>query len=109
VGDVLKVDADSLWLLAEDVTSVGADLNATNELVSRYGDAVGASCVRDALGGFESHWSRGRREIAEKAETLSSMLSQSADAYVDTDGQVGAALSNQHTSVNASGTGACAV
>jgi hypothetical protein len=105
VGDVLKVDADSLWLLAEDVTSVGVDLNATNELVDRYGDAVGAWCVRDALGGFESHWSRGRWEIAEKAESLSSMLGQLADVYVDTDGQVGDALSSQHMWVSATGAG----
>ena len=97
MADVLKVDADALWGLAADITSVSEDLNATNELLTKYSDAVGSAEVRDALSGFESHWSRGRRLIAEKATSLASMLAESADAYVETDGSMAGALTQQTT------------
>ena len=45
MADVLKVDADALWGLAADITSVSADLEATNDLLNRYCDAVGSGDV----------------------------------------------------------------
>ena len=103
MADVLKVDADALWGLAADITSVSADLEATNDLLSKYCDAVGSGDVRDALSGFESHWSRGRRLIAEKAASLGSMLAESADTYVETDTSMAGALTQQKTSTRAGG------
>ena len=98
MADVLKVDAEALHSLAANITSASEDPNVTNELLSPHSDAVGSQAVRDGLCGFESHWSRGWRTIAEKASSLGQMLSDSADTCVETDAMAASALTPQKTS-----------
>lgn len=88
----LKVATPTLRDLAGEVKTVSAKLDDSPSLLSQHRDDVGCKTTGSALESFEDHWSRGRRKLREKSEAIGSMLTDSADAYEDTDAAAAAAF-----------------
>ena len=94
----LVVDVDGLEALVATVKGVQAEMNRTPDLVDAVGEAMGSGDVSGALDHFQSHWHDGRKHLNNSADTMTSMLGESAQAYRRTDDQLaGSAQTHQTT------------
>lgn len=58
---------------------------------------MGSGAVSGAMDHFQSHWHDGRKHINDSANTMTSMLSDSAAAYRRTDSELSTSLSHSES------------
>jgi hypothetical protein len=94
----LIVDVDGLEALVGTIKRVQDGLNSTPDLVRSAAEAMGSGDVAGAMDHFQDHWHDGRKHISDNAETMTSMLGDSAAAYRKTDTQLASSVTeNQST------------
>jgi len=91
----LVVDTSQLSALGGQLGTVRDKLAATGAELDARAGSIGSPTVLDAFRAFEDHWGRGRRELTESADALAQMLTDSADSYLDVDGQLSDGLTTQ--------------
>lgn len=88
----LVVDLDGLSALAAALRRIEARLEAARSELRGAAPDLGDEQVASALERFESRWRDGRKDIAENAEALTTMLGESVAAYRRADQQLAAAV-----------------
>ena len=88
----LVVDLDGLSALAGTLRRIDSRLSSARTELRAAGPDVGDSQVADALERFESRWRDGRADIAENAEALATMLTESVSTYRRVDAELGSAV-----------------
>jgi hypothetical protein len=92
VADGFAVRPSELLELAQGVSTIRSQLEATPDLVSDLSAALGSSEVAGALHHFVSGWRDGRKQISTEVGALSDMLSQASEAYYSTDSAIATAI-----------------
>jgi hypothetical protein len=82
----------SLDLLASAVGRVRDELSLTADLGVDVGPALGSDVVAGALHHFVTGWHDGRAQICADVGQLSDLLTQAAQVYSSTDGDIAAAM-----------------
>lgn len=95
MGGKLVVDTQQLSTLGTQLGNVRDKLAATRAELDAHAGSIGSPTVLDAFRGFEDHWTRGRRELTDSADALAQMLTDSANSYLDVDGQLESGLTTQ--------------
>jgi hypothetical protein len=96
----LTVDVDGLEALVATITRVQDGLNNTPDVVSSSADAMGSGDVAGAMDHFQDHWHDGRKHISNNAETMTSMLGDSAKAYRTTDNDLARSVTEKETTTS---------
>jgi hypothetical protein len=99
MGPDLVVDFTLLSGLSRDISGLDADLQENGSFVKARRDDVGSNLVFQALDGFESHWKKGRDDIAEKAENLASMLDGAVEAFTETEDDIASSFTAETETV----------
>ena len=92
MADGFAVVPGDLLELAQDVSTIRAQLEATPDLVADLSSALGSSEVAGALHHFVTGWRDGRKQISTEIGALSDMLAQAAEAYYSTDSSIASAI-----------------
>ncbi|HEX7105407.1 MAG TPA: type VII secretion target [Acidothermaceae bacterium] len=92
MADGFAVTPGELLELAQGVSAIRGQLEATPDLVADLSPALGSSEVAGALHHFVSGWRDGRKQISAEVGALSDMLSQAAEAYYSTDSSIASAI-----------------
>lgn len=92
MADGFAVTPSELLELAQGVSMIRTQLDATPDLVADVSSALGSSDVAGALHHFVSGWRDGRKQISTEVGALSDMLSQAADSYYSTDSSIATAI-----------------
>jgi len=92
VADGFAVVPGDLLELAQDVSTIRAQLEATPDLVADLSSALGSPEVAGALHHFVTGWRDGRKQISTEIGALSDMLAQAAEAYYSTDTSIAGAI-----------------
>lgn len=92
LADGFAVVPSDLLELAQGVSTIQAQLDATPDLVSDLSAALGSSEVASALHHFAAGWRDGRKQISTEVGALSQMLTQAAEAYSSTDSSIASAI-----------------
>ena len=92
MADGFAVAPSELLELAQGVSMIRGQLEATPDLVADLSSALGSSEVAGALHHFVSGWRDGRKQISTEVGALSDMLSQAAEAYYSTDSSIASAI-----------------
>lgn len=88
----LVVDLDGLSALAGALGRIGDRLDGARSELRGAADEMGDEQVSDALERFESRWRDGRKDIAENAEALTAMLTESVATYRRADSELSSAV-----------------
>ncbi|MSS84584.1 hypothetical protein FYJ24_07370 [Actinomycetaceae bacterium WB03_NA08] len=99
--DRLVADIDALDDLGNSLFQVRDLLDGLGERIAAEEDSLGSPAVIAAVGGFESHWSRGRRLLRGSADALGQMLIDSAATYESGDADIAASLQVEQGSTSA--------
>jgi hypothetical protein len=89
---MFHVNPDELTILSAAISRVRDQLDGTRDLVADCTPALGSDVVAAALEHFASGWRDGRKQIASEVGALSEMLAQAAATYIETDGDLAAAI-----------------
>jgi hypothetical protein len=92
MSDALAVTPASLGSLAAAVGRIRDQLEATADLGSDVGPALGSAVVAGALHHFVTGWHDGRAQICADVGQLSDLLAQASAVYSETDGDLAAAM-----------------
>ena len=90
--DGFAVTPSELLELAQGVSIIRSQLEATPDLVADVSSALGSDDVASALHHFVSGWRDGRKQISTEVGALSDMLAQAAEAYYSTDSSIASAI-----------------
>lgn len=105
----LVVDLQGLNALASQLKTVKDGLENTPDLVDSSRPSIGSGDVADAMDHFQGNWKDGRKKIASGVDSMTSMLTQSVEAYDKTDTDLGTqitgATSSTTTTVGGGGGG----
>jgi hypothetical protein len=93
----LVVDLDSLQGLVRAIRGIQGGLADTKDVVLGASDAAGDSAVSGAMGHFQSHWKDGRKHIDSNAETMTSMLDSTVQAFEATENQLAGSIDTSRT------------
>jgi hypothetical protein len=93
----LVVDLDGLSALAGALQRIESRLASVRTELRGAGPELSDPQVADALERFESRWRDGRKDIADNAEALATMLSESVRTYRRVDAELGSAVSGAVT------------
>lgn len=91
MGD-LVVDLDGLSALDGALRRIEGRLESARTELRTAAPDLGDEQVADALEEFEARWRDGRKDIAQNAEALATMLSESVRTYRQADAELGAAI-----------------
>jgi hypothetical protein len=92
VPDGFAVLPSELLELAQGVSMIRSQLEATPDLVADVSAALGSDDVASALHHFVAGWRDGRKQISTEVGELSDMLAQAAEAYYAADSSIASAI-----------------
>lgn len=102
----LVVDVDGLDVLVGTIKRIQQGLDDTPSVVDDSSGVMGSSDVSGAMDHFQDHWHDGRKHINDNADTMTSMLGDSVQAYRKTDNDLSSSLTqNESTTHIGSGGG----
>lgn len=82
------VDVDAVGELTGRLRGIHDALTSAEGTVAGRADATGSTSVADALRGFESGWSDGRKLIEEEISTLAQAAQGAAEAYAQAEDSI---------------------
>lgn len=88
----LSVDVVGLQTLASTLERVKDGLDRTRDVIDDAESELGSNDLANALDDFEDHWDDGRGRIKKNIDGTVEALTQSAQAYIDTDVELAAAF-----------------
>lgn len=92
MGELLKVDTDSVRSVSNDLIRITSELTDAQAHSDDVADAVGHNGLAGALRNFAGSWDDRRRKLVEQISQLQASATAIADAFDDTDTELARAL-----------------
>jgi len=92
MGELLKVDTDSVRSVSNDLIRITSELTDAQAHSDDVADAVGHDGLAGALRNFAGSWDDRRRKLIEQIAQLRDSATSIADAFDDTDSALARAL-----------------